>query len=214
MGENQAPQAPTPATVKSADEIIAFALSHPIRVGALRIFNEREASVSQVARELRENAKKVGNHIRALLDHGCIEWTRTDQKRGADEHFYRVSTRRREVSPTEWERMGLKGRSRISANEFLAATAEGLAAIRSGKMDMRLDRHLGFRATDLDEQGWNELAALLEETAHRADQIEHSARSRSGISETSVPVFVTLIAAERAPDCRNAPALRLALPPS
>jgi predicted ArsR family transcriptional regulator len=198
---------------KSADEIIVYALSHPIRVGALRIFNEREASIAEVARELREDAKKVGNHVKALLEHGCIQWTRTQRSRGAEEHFYRVSARCREISPEEWVRLAPEDRLRISANDFVAAVAEGLAAFRTGKLDSRLDRHLSQQTAEVDEPAWSEVTLLLEETAKRVAEIVDAAARRVSPAKPGVPLLVALLGAERATSYRGT-ASRLALPHS
>jgi predicted transcriptional regulator len=63
----------------------------PIRIDALAILNEREASAVEIARQIGEDLNKVGNHVKALYDCGCIERTKTEFKRGADVHFYRAS---------------------------------------------------------------------------------------------------------------------------
>lgn len=203
----------TPKAAKGSDEIVVFAVSHPIRVDALRILNEREASVAEVARELREDAKKVGNHVKALLEHGCIEWTRTQRNRGAEEHFYRGSGRTG-LSAEEWERLRPNDRLQISTHIFLAAVAEGLAALRTGKVDTRLDRHLSYQTAEVDEQAWAEMTALLEETAHRAAQIKDAADRRVSEAGTGISIMIALIGAERATSAGNAAISRFALPSS
>src|SRR5215203_3129044 len=100
---------------KSVDEFVVFVVQHPIRVDALQILNEREASASDIARQIGQDLKKVGNHVKALAEHGCIEWVRTEKKRGAEEHFYRASLRPTHIGDEEWQQLSSQARHEISA---------------------------------------------------------------------------------------------------
>lgn len=75
------------------DTLMAKAMSHPLRVQALTILNERVASPSDIAAELGMPIGRVSYHVRALLDLGCIEEVETRPVRGALEHLYRAVRR-------------------------------------------------------------------------------------------------------------------------
>jgi DNA-binding transcriptional ArsR family regulator len=162
---------------KGVDELVVFVVQHPIRVDALQILNEREASAAEIARLIGEDMKKVGNHIKALAEHGCIELVRTEKKRGAEEHFYRASLRPY-IGDAEWAQLAPEARHQISALMFQAIVAEALAAFRAGKFDSRLNRHVSWQLLKLDEQGWDELMEELSESLERIDSIRVASEER------------------------------------
>jgi DNA-binding transcriptional ArsR family regulator len=182
---------------KGVDELVVFVVKHPIRVDALAILNEREASPSEIARQIGEDLKKVGNHVKALYDHGCIERVRTEKKRGAFEHFYRASLRPH-IGDDEWAHLSPEARHEISALVFQAVVAEALAAFRTGTFDIRLDRHLSWRAMKLDEEGWAELMEELKESLRRIEEIATRADERLCRSgESGFPAIAAALGFER-----------------
>ncbi|MFL5897123.1 MAG: winged helix-turn-helix domain-containing protein [Solirubrobacterales bacterium] len=180
------------AKPRGVDELIVFVLKHPIRVDALAIFNEREASVVEIARLIGEDEKKVGNHVRALLDCGCIERVRSAKRRGAEVHFYRASLRPH-IGDKEWATLSPVARHEISALVFQAIVTEILAAFRTGRFDARLNRHLSWRAMQLDELGWTELTDELRESLERIEGI--ATRSEERLAEAGKPGFPAVAAA-------------------
>jgi DNA-binding transcriptional ArsR family regulator len=168
---------PSALKPKSVDELVVFVVRHPIRVDALQILNEQEASAAEIARIIGEDMKKVGNHVKALAEHGCIELVRTQKKRGAEEHFYRASLRPY-IGDAEWAQLSPEARHQISALMFQAIVAEALAAFRTGKFDSRLDRHVSWQPLKLDEQGWGELMEELNESLKRIEAIRVTAEER------------------------------------
>jgi DNA-binding transcriptional ArsR family regulator len=162
---------------KSVDELVAYVVQHPIRVDALAILNERVASPSEIARQIGVGLGKVGNHVKALYDAGCIELVRTDTNRGAIEHFYRASLRPH-ISDAEWAKLSKSARREISALVFQAVVAEALGALRAGKFDSRLNRHLSWRIMNLDEEGWAELTTEKAESLERIEAIQARADAR------------------------------------
>lgn len=198
---------------KTVDELVVFVVQHPIRVDALQILHEREASTSEIARQIGEDLKKVGNHVKALADYGCIEWVRTEKKRGAEEHFYRASLRPC-IGDEEWAQLSPEARHEISALVFQAIVAEALAAFRAGKFDSRLDRHLSWVPMKLDEEGWRELMAELEESLERIQEIKHRADERLCSSgEKGFPAIAAAMGFERGMASRIRPSAAFTIPP-
>lgn len=182
---------------KSVDELVVFVVQHPIRVDALQILNEREASASEIARQIGEDLKKVGNHIKALAEYDCIELVRTEKKRGAEEHFYRASLRPH-IRHEEWVQLSPQARHEISALVFQAIVAEALAAFRAGKFDSRTNRFLAWQPMKLDEQGWQELKRELDESLERIQEIAARADERLCQSgETGFPAVAAAMSFER-----------------
>ena len=188
---------PTSIKPRSVDELVVFVVQHPIRVDALQILNEREASAAQIARLIGEDMKKVGNHVKALADYGCIELIRTEKKRGAEEHLYRASLRPC-IGNEEWALLPQQARHEISALVFQAIVAEALAAFRAGKFDSRVDRHLSWVPMKLDDQGWNELMQELRESLERVQEIGARADERlCAADEEGFPAIAAAFGIER-----------------
>lgn len=182
---------------RSVDELVVFVVQHPIRVDALQILNEREASAAQIARLIGEDMKKVGNHVKALADNGCIELVRTKKNRGAEEHLYRASLRPY-IGDEEWAKLPQQARHEISALVFQAIVAEALASFRAGKFDSRLNRHLSWQPMKLDEQGWQELVQELKESLERVQEIAARADERlCAANEDGFPAIAASIGIER-----------------
>src|SRR5437763_16525376 len=128
------------------------AMSHPIRLRALMVLNERVASPSEIAQELDESLGVVSYHVRMLEELGCIELVRTTPRRGAIEHHYRA-LERPWLTDDQVERIPPSLRRTLSGSVF-AQLAEDIAA--ASKRD-RLDevRHRMVRmAVLLDDEAW------------------------------------------------------------
>lgn len=190
---------------KTVDELVVFVVQHPIRVDALQILNEREASATQIARQIGQDLKKVGNHIKALAEYGCIEHVRTVKKRGAEEHFYRASLKPC-IDDEEWGQLSPQARHQISALVFQAIVAEVLASLRAGKFDTRIDRHLSWQPMKLDEQGWKELMQELRESLERIEAIAARADERlCDRGENGFPAIAAAMGFERGMATRARP---------
>ncbi|HEU5061873.1 MAG TPA: winged helix-turn-helix domain-containing protein [Solirubrobacterales bacterium] len=162
---------------RGIDELVVFVVQHPIRVDVLQILNEREASATQIARQIGEDEKKVGHHVKALADAGCIELVRRVKNRGAEEHIY-VASLRPHIKDAEWALLPRETRHEISALMFQAIVAEALSAFRNGTFDSRINRHVSWQPLKLDEQGWLELMQELEESLERIENIKVLAEQR------------------------------------
>lgn len=188
----------TTTKTKSIDELVAYVVKHPIRVDVLAILNETVASPKELAALIGADLSKVGNHVKALYDAGCIERVKTELRRGAVEHFYRASLRPN-ISDAEWAKLPETTRRELSGLMFQAVVAEGLGALRTGKFDSRLNRHLSWRVLNLDESGWSELASELAESLDRIEEIQARAHGRMVESgEVGFSVIAAAMGFERA----------------
>jgi DNA-binding transcriptional ArsR family regulator len=77
----------------SIDQRLAKALSHSTRARVLALIAEGKASPKQVAERLGEDIRSVAYHVRVLQRLGCLELVETRQRRGATEHFYKLTER-------------------------------------------------------------------------------------------------------------------------
>jgi hypothetical protein len=113
-----------------------------------------------------------------LHDLGCIELVETEPRRGALEHYYRAIMRPF-FGDSDWKRLPKNARGSISDAVLQLVWEDSAEAIKSGLFDEREDRHLSRSVLCMDEQGWNDLNALLVETLDQAMQIQADSASRA-----------------------------------
>src|SRR5215218_1052740 len=157
-------------TLDLVDPRIAKALSHPMRARILVILNERVASPNEIAEMIDERLPNVSYHVRALQELGCIELVSTAQRRGAIEHYYRALVRPF-FSDRDWKRLPRSGRQAVSDQILQMVWDDTSAAIKKGTFESRADRHLSRTPLNLDDQGWDELNALLRDVHAKAETI-------------------------------------------
>jgi DNA-binding transcriptional ArsR family regulator len=172
------------------DPRIAKALSHPMRARILGILDERVASPNEMAEMLEERLPNVSYHVRALLDLGCIELVDTAQRRGAIEHSYRAIVRPF-FSDRDWKRLPRSGRQTISDAALKVIWDDVSEALSSGTFESRSDRHLSHNDVVLDDEGWQEVAKLLNGMISEVHRIESaSAKRLKGTGDDGIPATV------------------------
>lgn len=72
------------------DARLVKGLAHPLRIRILRVLQNRVASPSEIAEEIRAPLGNVSYHVRFLARVGLIEPAGTRPRRGAVEHYYRA----------------------------------------------------------------------------------------------------------------------------
>lgn len=176
---------------RSIEEAVAYAVGHRIRIDALAILNEGTASPNEIAKIIGEGVSKVGHHVKELFDSGCIEFVGTEQRRGATEHFYRAIARPF-ISDEEARELPAETKREFAALILQAIMAEGLAALRAGKMDADEDIWMSWRSVNLDERGRREVADEQAASYARIEEIE--ARCASRLIESSEAGTSTVVA--------------------
>lgn len=181
------------STTNIQDTKIAKAMSHPVRVQALAILNQRVASPSDIAEEIGLPIANVAYHVRALLQLGCIEEVETRPVRGALEHRYRA-TRRALVQPDDWASMPGSARHEMVATAVEQGLGEVGRAMEAGVFaEDEADFHVSYTPLRLDEQGSKELKALLDELLDRALEMQAAAAQRVAHGETGGPEVRTVV---------------------
>ena len=159
------------------DERLIKALGHPIRMRALTILNQRVASPLELSRELDQPLVNVSYHVKTLEKLGCIELVRTEQRRGALEHYYRA-VMRPWFGKRDWSRLPVSGRQSVSATVVDQIFSDVVDAMQAGTFDQRPDRHLSRTPTVVDQEGWRKIAALLDQTLEQVLEIQAEAAGR------------------------------------
>src|SRR5215218_10056880 len=186
-------------TLDLVDPRIAKALSHPMRARILTILNERIASPNEIAELIDERLPNVSYHVRALLDLGCIELVDTAQRRGAIEHYYRAVVRPF-FSDRDWKRLPRSGRQAISDAALRIIWEDVGHALEAGTFESRPDRHLSHNDVVLDEEGWQEVAKLLNGMIGEVERVASASAKRvTAAGEEGIPVTVVAMQFELPP---------------
>ena len=175
------------------DPNLAKALSHPLRQRILeRLSAGGEASPSQLARHLDEPVANVAYHVRVLLELDCVELVRTRQRRGALEHYYRAIAHPW-LDADQWARLPASFRRQTLAQTLRAIVADASAAGLAGGFEPP-DARVRRVNVGLDERGWQDVAALLEQTLESVQRIHADSALRATENDTGQPAIETEIA--------------------
>ena len=165
-------------TSRQLDERLAKALSHPLRQRILQRLNEGGVkSPNELSRELGDPLGNVSYHVRILRELDCVELVRTEQRRGALEHYYRA-TAQPWLDDMQWARLPAAFRRKTlgrTLSELLEAAGD---ASQTGGFDdaAAVVNHVPLV---LDEQGWKDVTKLLNDTAEAAVRIQSESQKRS-----------------------------------
>jgi hypothetical protein len=177
------------------DQRLVKAIGHPLRARLLHILNERVASPNELAKETGEPLGNVSYHVRLLADLECVELVKTEPRRGAVEHYYQAT-----IAPwfdkESWAQLPASVRNSTSSNALSIIMDDAVAAIRAGTFDSRADNHLSRAPLMLDDEGWQELAGLLDELLERALQLKAESADRAVESNTEgdlIPCSIVLM---------------------
>ena len=183
------------------DQRLVKALAHPLRVQILMILNERMASPNELSKELEEGLSQVSYHVKVLKDFECIEMVKTEPRRGAVEHYYRA-TARAFFTDAEYKHLPDSIKPGATAAVFRMMMEDVSGALQGGTFTARDDMHLSWTPGLVDEQGWDESVALVNETLEQLIKIHAGSAKRlaksgdEGIQATAVLMNFEGLAAE------------------
>ncbi len=175
------------------DQRLVKALAHPLRVEILTILNERMASPNELSKELDEGLSQVSYHVKVLKDFECIEMVKTEPRRGAVEHYYRA-TARAFLGDKEWQQLPDSVKPGVSTSVVRLIMEDVVGALTGGTFDAREDRHMSWTPGVVDQQGWDELVDLINDTLDKIIKIHAASAKRLAKSgEEGIPVNIVLM---------------------
>lgn len=184
---------------------LAAAMSHPTRVQAMTVLNERTASPREIATEIDEPLNNVTYHVNQLRDLGCIELVRTEAARGGRvlERFYKA-TQRSYFDEEAWdvltdrERLGVTGAGmKIIAKDIAQSMASGAFSSGDGA-------HIGRSVLQVDDEGWHEIIELIERSNREVIEIEERvARRAAEGAEPAIDAKVVMFQFRSSPDAKT-----------
>jgi hypothetical protein len=176
------------------DQRLVRAMAHPVRIQILEILSERVASPNMIAVELDTGLSHVAYHTRTLDRCGCLELVQTAQKRGATEHFYKARPRAF-IGDQTWRTVPSSIRGAVSAASLQTFMDKAVSALEAGTMDEREDTTFSWMPLHLDEQGWQEVTAILRRATDRVVKAQEDSNRRAqgpGLDERTISAVVAL----------------------
>jgi len=183
------------------DQRLVRALGHPLRVKILEVVQLRNASPSELTELLSAPLGNVAYHVRVLEKCGCIEQVRTEQRRGAVEHYFRAVPRSY-IGHQDWRKVPRSLRTGVTGASFESFVNRLLDALQEGKIDDREDTTLSWMTMAVDEVGWAQAAEVLGEALARLQSVHEQSRHRlemTGGEATSMIVGLAAFEAAQEP---------------
>lgn len=178
------------------DQSLVKALANPLRVEVLEALQGCISSPAELAKRFKESLGNVSYHVNSLADLDCIEQVRTQQKRGALEHFY-TARPRSFIGHQDWRKAPLSVRGGITSEALRTFVAKVGAALDADTIDPRDDTTLNWMTIRVDEEGWRDIAEILGRALREVTEVAAASRDRLG-DGNGIPL-VTGFAAFEAP---------------
>lgn len=176
-----------------ADEDLLAAMDHPFRVHIMGVLNQRVASPGEIAQELELKARDLVYHFDKLEALGVIEFVREKRTPGGRliGRYYRA-TKRGWVEADQWKRVDPRERPGVTAMILANCNNDIRAAMQAGTMDGD-DNVLARVPAAVDDQGWQEVVDLLNETTRGVVGIAERSAARMKPGDTLRPIKVHII---------------------
>lgn len=195
---------PEPVEALDLEEVEAYSLSickamgHPLRAKILTLLTEKNEAMSpnQIHKILEADLGDTSYHCKMLVKYQCAKEVDTQPRRGATEHFYRV-TRPPNISTPVWKLMPPPVRDAISRYAFELIEADVLAALKAGTMDSRDDRFMARMPVWIDEKGWRDIYEAMFPTYCRVLEVQEECKERLHAGQSKpIKVSVSLMCFE------------------
>jgi DNA-binding transcriptional ArsR family regulator len=149
-------------SVEAIDQRLVRSVAHPLRIKILEALTDHVASPNAIADKLETDLSGVAYHTRELGRLGALELVDTGQVRGAIEHFYKA-TPRAFVGDPGWRKVPPSLLSGVSGATLQTFLDKAVTALEAGTLDGRSDTVFRWMPISLDEEGWKEVVAIMEE---------------------------------------------------
>jgi DNA-binding transcriptional ArsR family regulator len=177
------------------DQRLVKSVAHPLRIKILEALTDHVASPNTLAERLDSDLSGVAYHTRELDRLGALELVDTGQVRGAIEHFYKARPRAF-VGDPGWRKVPTSLLSGVSAATLQTFLDKAIAALEAGTLDGRDDTVFRWMPLSLDEQGWQEIVAVMEEATKL--MLAAHLRSQDRLSETNGKGAVSAVVGQAA----------------
>ena len=153
---------PEGSSAEAIDQRLVRSVAHPLRIRILEALTDHVASPNALAERFEADLSGVAYHTRELDRLGALELVDTGRVRGAIEHFYKA-TPCAFVGDPGWRKVPSSLLSGVSAATLQTFLDKAIAALEAGTLDGRGDTVFRWMPLCLDEEGWQEVVAIMEE---------------------------------------------------
>jgi DNA-binding transcriptional ArsR family regulator len=182
---------PAKTATASMETTLAAIVAHPTRARCFSILAERTASPVEIAQQIGKDVGHVGYHVRKLQEMELIELVDERPVRGAVEHFYRA-VMRPYVGEEAFADQPQEKREVFTRHILQLHVTDIARAMDEHRFDERPNRWLVRTPLVVDEEGFEELAALHAELYERTLDIQaRSDERRSGTDDEGVSTMST-----------------------
>ncbi len=178
---------------------VSKVFGHPLRVEILQALQGRpDASPNELSQLLEQPLGNVAYHVSVLEEYGCVAETRSVQRRGAVEHYYRAVPG--EASGRlSWRRLPKIARPGLAAAGLQRLMDQAIAAVECGAFETREEATLVPVAYTLDEAGWLQAAEIIEAASRQLETVANQSAERLRMTEQQpIPTLTALIMFEAA----------------
>jgi DNA-binding transcriptional ArsR family regulator len=168
---------------KHLDREFLKGAANTVRNQILAILNERRGSATELAEDLGLEFGEVNYELRALLKAKLIEKV-GERKRGNTTEVFYVATARAYIDPSEWPDVADPVQAGLRASLLQNIYVDAVTALSEETYDSLEDEdgfasaHLSWTPMIVDQQGWNDLMALLLETIEEVIDIQQESGER------------------------------------
>ena len=179
--------------------------SDPDRLNALVLLNERSAGVDEVSQALEIEPAAAGRLLDQMYGAGLIEVVGETLNRGAVEPRYRALLRPL-WNDEDWAALGTDERKRMTVWVMDMINADIREALERGTITARLNSHTSRTIFTVDEQGWEELHRIFDQTLDAVFAVKAGSAERlAEKGEAGFPALSALISCELPPRPGAAP---------
>lgn len=174
------------------------ALSHVVRQHILLAAREGEVSPNQEAKSLGLGVSQISYHFNVLGEEcGLITVTRTVQRRGAVQHYYRA-TAKGLLPAKSWRPLKKALRAVVGAGQASELFDDLAKALKADKLN-RADDQIVRTPLVLDREGQRKVKAIAERAVKQVEREQQAsarrvskARAKGGAGKTVAQIFALL----------------------
>jgi DNA-binding transcriptional ArsR family regulator len=153
-------------------------LGHVLRQHILLAAMQAEISPKEMSEALGEDLSQISYHVKVLRDDcdGLIEETRTEQRRGAVEHYYRA-TEKTLLPAKAWRRAKKGARAVVGAGMASDLFNDLAEVLNAGKLQ-GADDHIVRTPLVLDAEGRRNVRTIAERATREAEEEQRAVARR------------------------------------
>ncbi len=161
------------------NKTVVTGMQNELRTQIIVLLNERAASRPEICKELGASFNRVRHEMKMLLNvhPPLIEQVFEQPVRGTVEKFFRA-TKKAYLDPSEWPGVPDALKERMRGTLLSMIVDDAVAAVAKDVYDSLANAHMSWIPMILDEQGWEDLTAVLLKGMEEAVRVKDESTER------------------------------------